>query len=150
LLLFKNYIKINRRQKNNKAAERSILMSELISALNEVGVDTIAALSRMLGKEDMYRKFLGKFRADTSVSKLSGIMESGGYTDLSNRQEIFNLTHTIKGVAGNLGLTDIYNASGELCEMTRADDSDRTHFDEYYTKLMLSYNRLMKVLEKYL
>ncbi|MDR0991865.1 MAG: Hpt domain-containing protein [Ruminococcus sp.] len=125
-------------------------MSELITALKEIGVDTDAALGRMLQKEDMYRRFLTKFKADTSIDKLTYIMESGGYTDLSNRPEIFNLTHTIKGVAGNLGLTEIYESSGELCEMTRSDESDRSRFNENYTKLILAYDKLRKVLDTYL
>jgi HPt (histidine-containing phosphotransfer) domain-containing protein len=125
-------------------------MSELITALKEIGVDTDAALARMLQKEEMYRKFLTKFQADTSIGKLTAIMESGGYTDLANRPEIFNLTHTIKGVAGNLGLTEIYDSSGELCEMTRSDESDRSRFGENYTKLILAYDKLRKVLDTYL
>jgi HPt (histidine-containing phosphotransfer) domain-containing protein len=125
-------------------------MSELINALNEIGIDTRSALARMLNKEEMYRKFLTKFKADTNVSMLTAIMEGGGYDDLQNRPDIFNITHTIKGVAGNLGLTEIYETSGNLCEMTRADDSDRTGFGENYTKLMLAYNKLMKVLDEYL
>jgi HPt (histidine-containing phosphotransfer) domain-containing protein len=125
-------------------------MSELINALNETGIDTGAALSRMLNKEEMYKKFLTKFKADTNIQKLVAIMENGGYSDLNNRPEIFNITHTIKGVAGNLGLTDIYESSGALCEMTRSDESDRSRFDENYEKLLESYDKLKKVLDLYL
>jgi HPt (histidine-containing phosphotransfer) domain-containing protein len=125
-------------------------MSELITALKEIGVDTDAALARMLQKEEMYRRFLTKFKDDQSIGKLTAIMESGVYTDISTRPEIFNLTHTIKGVAGNLGLTEIYESSGELCEMTRSDESDRSRFGENYTKLVLAYDNLKKVLDQYL
>jgi HPt (histidine-containing phosphotransfer) domain-containing protein len=125
-------------------------MSELIIALDAIGVDTKSALARMLNKEEMYKKFLTKFKADQSLDKLKEIVgENGEYSD-ENRAEIFNLTHTIKGVAGNLGLTGIYEASGDLCEMTRADDSNRTFFSENYEKLLGEYEKLMEVLDKYL
>jgi HPt (histidine-containing phosphotransfer) domain-containing protein len=125
-------------------------MSELIIALNEIGVDTKSALARMLNKEEMYKKFLTKFKADPSIEKLKEIVDSDAHFTSDNREAVFNLTHTIKGVAGNLGLTDIYESSGELCEMTRSDDSVRAGFGEQYAKLLLSYEKLLKVLDKYL
>jgi HPt (histidine-containing phosphotransfer) domain-containing protein len=125
-------------------------MSDLIIALNEIGIDTRSALARMLGKEEMYRKFLTKFRADQNISKLAEIMDGNGFDDPGNRAEVFNITHTIKGVAGNLGLTEIYETSGNLCEMTRTDDSSRIGFGENYHRLREAYDKLMKVLDKYL
>jgi HPt (histidine-containing phosphotransfer) domain-containing protein len=125
-------------------------MSELIIALDAIGVDTKSALARMLNKEEMYKKFLTKFKADQSLEKLKEILSENGECTAENRAEIFNLTHTIKGVAGNLGLTGIYEASGDLCEMTRSDDSNRTYFAESYAKLLDAYNELMEVLDKFL
>jgi HPt (histidine-containing phosphotransfer) domain-containing protein len=127
------------------------MASEFLNALSAYGADVKGALARMLNKEEMYKKFLVKFRADTSFSQLSGIIGSGfDDNDTAVCEKIFHLAHTIKGVAANLGLTAIANEASEICERTRTADTDKTGIGEHFFNLQHSYEELNAVLDKVL
>ena len=46
----------------------------------------------------------------------NGLVRANALKDVS---EIFNVTHTLKGVAGNLSLTPLYTKASAICEATR-------------------------------
>ena len=73
-----------------------------------------------------YEKALQTLMNDGFITKLLKKFAEGNYYDeLKNAREendathIFAITHTLKGVAGNLSLTAIYEKASAICEATR-------------------------------
>jgi HPt (histidine-containing phosphotransfer) domain-containing protein len=126
------------------------MASEFVSALQSVGVDVGSALSRMLNKEEMYKKFLRKFREDKNTAELKALLFSIDTLSAEDAEKIFHLSHTIKGVAGNLGLTDLYNESSYICEATRVGTADLADIKAHFDILEKDYNALLAVLDKIL
>ncbi len=77
------------------------------------GIDYDSALRRMMGKESLYYRFLKKFLEDESYSLLQEALREKRWEDA------FCAAHTLKGLTGNLGLTQLYEAIGVLVEKLR-------------------------------
>jgi HPt (histidine-containing phosphotransfer) domain-containing protein len=126
------------------------MASEFITALESVGVDVKSALSRMLNKEEMYKKFLRKFREDKNIFDLKDLIVSNSSLSKEDSEKVFHYSHTVKGVAGNLGLTDLYNESSYICEATRNETADMTDMKAHMDVLWADYEKLIAVLDKVL
>jgi len=70
-----------------------------------VYVNEEEGIKRVMNNSKLYVKLLGKFKADTSLQELESAI---GAQDWEKAQA---LAHTIKGVAANLSLTELYNQS---------------------------------------
>lgn len=79
----------------------------------DAGAKPEEAIYRFLGKEDIYKKFLKKYLADTSIDDIKKSVEIG------DAYGLFKAAHTLKGVAANLGLESVQNKSSEITEYTR-------------------------------
>ena len=66
-----------------------------------------------LMKEERVLKFLRRFAAGTEMKDLEDALAQ------ENWEAAFRASHTLKGVAANLGLTQLYKKSSELCEELR-------------------------------
>lgn len=77
-----------------------------------VGGDCDAVLSRLL-TEDRIRKYLLKFAANTDYTNMHAALDAQNYEDA------FRFVHNLKGMSANLGMTRLFNASSELCELLR-------------------------------
>lgn len=84
--------------------------------LEAAGIDVDDALGRFLQNEALMMKFLGRFPADTSFSRLQEAMAHG------DAAQAFEAAHTLKGVAGNLSLKRLYEALTPMVEELRAGD----------------------------
>ena len=74
------------------------------------GLDAVAGLKRVGGKKDLYLKLLKKFYSEyADIPREIETALSTGDHELARR-----LAHTIKGVAGNIGLVNIQVLAGEL------------------------------------
>jgi HPt (histidine-containing phosphotransfer) domain-containing protein len=59
-------------------------------------------LKRVMNNAKLYVRLLTKFRADTKLDELSAQIEAGDY------EKAQMTAHTIKGVAANLSLTELF------------------------------------------
>lgn len=84
--------------------------------LEAAGIDVDDALGRFLQNEALMMKFLGRFPADTSFSRLQEAMAHG------DTAQAFEAAHTLKGVAGNLSLKGLFEAVCPLVESLRAGE----------------------------
>lgn len=91
-------------------------MTELIKRLTAYGADMDGALERFVGDEALYADCFGLFLKDPSFAALDAALASGDYA------AAFDAAHTLKGVAGNLGLTPLYDAVCSLVEPLRRQD----------------------------
>jgi HPt (histidine-containing phosphotransfer) domain-containing protein len=126
------------------------MASEFITVLETAGVDVKSALSRMLNKEEMYKKFLRKFREDKNIFDLKDLIVENDALSPEDSEKVFHYSHTVKGVAGNLGLTNLYNESSYICEATRNETADMADIKAHFDVLWTDYENLVKALENVL
>ena len=81
-----------------------------VSSVNIEGIDTVAGLRRAAGKEEVYLKLLktfvdnnGNFRAKSQLLQTQNRLDETGM-----------LLHTLAGVAGNIGITEVYKLAQQL------------------------------------
>lgn len=106
---------------------------------NQIGEDYQQVLGRMMNNEKFVIKFLKKFCEDSTYSKLA---EAVSKCDI---QSIFSMAHTLKGLAGNLGLKPLYETSAELTELTRHGESEGVQ--EIFETLRTEYDKIIQKID---
>ena len=107
---------------------------ELLDALNAYGANTTAALERFVNDIELYNECLGLFFNDECFAKLAQALDAKEY------KAAFDAAHTLKGVAGNLGLTPMYDSICEVVEPLRNHTYD--HLTEAYERMLAEFQRL--------
>jgi HPt (histidine-containing phosphotransfer) domain-containing protein len=77
-------------------------------AEEKVYVDFEEGVKRVMNNATLYTRLLGKFKADTNLADLSAHLEAG---DLEKAQIS---AHTLKGLAANLSLTELFQQTLDL------------------------------------
>jgi HPt (histidine-containing phosphotransfer) domain-containing protein len=77
-------------------------------AEEKVYVDFEEGVKRVMNNTKLYAKLLGKFKADTNLADLFAHLEAG---DLEKAQVS---AHTLKGLAANLSLTELFQRTLDL------------------------------------
>lgn len=103
--------------------------------LKEAGIDVDGVLQRFMGSESLAEKFLKRFSSDATFSQLSGCIEAG------DCDGAFRAAHTLKGVAGNLGMTALFDCVSEMTEKFRAKDMSAAQED--LAALKAIYDRIL-------
>ena len=88
-------------------------MEDFKSIFEAYGGDYAATMSRFMGKEALYLKLLNMLMQDDNLQKLEAALQKG---DLP---EAFDAAHTLKGGAGNMGLTPVVEAVCRIVEPLR-------------------------------
>ena len=90
-----------------------------IENLKALGANTEEGLTRCMGKEDFYFRMIKMGMQDEGYGRLQEALEAGDLT------AAFEAAHALKGVAGNLSLTPLYEALSDITERLRAkEDAD--------------------------
>lgn len=89
---------------------------------------------KRLGSEEIVNRFAERFLSDDSFSLLEKAFEAG------DEEAAFRAAHTLKGVAKNLGFTDLGDSASVLTEIlrNRVFDGARPVFE----KVKSDYDRL--------
>lgn len=87
---------------------------DLLEELKTLGVDTDGGLKRLMGNEKLYRKLLGSFVKMMNANTIQPDFEGPDYTDVTEK------AHTIKGTAGNLSITPIFEAYTQIMNLLRS------------------------------
>lgn len=95
-----------------------------VNDLKAYGADTEKGLDRCMHNENLYLRLVKMISADPNFGKIGESIDKG---DLA---AAFEAAHAIKGSAGNLALTPIFDPICEITELLRA----RTKTD--YTALL--------------
>ncbi len=112
-------------------------------ALLDVGLDTDTQISRFMDSEEMFVKFYKGFfvAADNVVGELEKAVEKG------DTETVIHAAHSLKGLAGNIGLYGVYDPSKKIVDDLRAGNKDeyKSDFDKAYGAYTaaLSVSRLM-------
>lgn len=81
--------------------------------MEKAGIDVADALGRFMDNEALLLKFMGRFPQDKNFSQLREAMNSG------DTVRAFEAAHTLKGVAGNLAMTELFQQVSLLVEDLR-------------------------------
>lgn len=109
-------------------------MSTFKETLEAYGADYAATMGRFPGKESMYLRFLDMLFQDESLGQLGAALEDG---DIAGA---FAAAHTLKGVAGNMGLTPLYQAVCAILEPLRAGEQ-RGDYPALYQAIEAEFQR---------
>ena len=85
------------------------------------GIDIKSGLIRVGNNMELYKKLLIKFRNDYSNS----FNETKAALDNDNLEEAERLVHSIKGVAGNIGINKLHKVTGDLEAVIRKRDTGK-------------------------
>lgn len=92
-------------------------------------------------REELLIKFVLKFLSDKTFDTLITDLEKG------DTEASFRGAHTLKGVAMNLGFTELYDVSAELTDMLRPlKPVDTT---DVVAKLTASYNKVVGAIKEF-
>ena len=94
------------------------MQARMKEKLGEAGIDISVALARFMGNETLLERFLKKFLDDTNYEKLVAAM------DAKQQEEALTAAHTLKGITGNLAMTELFALLTEQVAAFRADDWD--------------------------
>ena len=117
------------------------MTEETLSKIQEAEMDVEGALARFCGNSALYEKFLGKFLQDDNFKKIGEAVEAG------DSQEMLMAAHTLKGVAGNLGLNGLMEACAEMVSQLRSNSMEGAlaaypAVKEYYGKVCEAINSM--------
>ncbi len=108
-------------------------MDARLEKLKALGCNTDEALERFVGDEELYLTCLDEMLADAQLDKLGEALEAG---DCDNA---FHYAHYLKGVYGNMGITQAYRDCAEMTEVLRRNDLGE--------QLLLTYRRVRELIE---
>ncbi|MCI8748429.1 MAG: hypothetical protein HFH67_11310 [Lachnospiraceae bacterium] len=86
---------------------------DFLDELKELGVDTDKALKSLAGKTSLYEKLVKKFPGMVNDYPVSPDFSDDEINDVIEK------THALKGVAGNLAITPLYNGYSDIVQFLR-------------------------------
>lgn len=86
---------------------------ELMEALRPVVADGEQTLRRFMGNRALYQKFVHKFPQDENMSLLEEAVAAGDWAGAER------FAHTLKGVAANLGFSELAQAASDVVAALR-------------------------------
>ncbi len=94
-------------------------VGEKFSLAPIVGVDVVAGLKRVAGNASLYAVLLRRFAEGhhETPARIAEALEKG------DRPTAEHLAHTVKGIAGNLGVVEVQELSGELERRIQTKDT---------------------------
>ncbi|MBQ9955736.1 MAG: Hpt domain-containing protein [Eggerthellaceae bacterium] len=82
-------------------------------AFSPYGIDYEDALDRFGGNLDLYRRLAGKYAANEHFIGMDAALEAGDW------DQAYREAHALKGVAGNLSFSRLYDLASQICHALR-------------------------------
>lgn len=83
------------------------------STLRAAGIDYDGALTRFMGKREIYERYLLKYLNDDHAQAAKEAFLRSDY------KEVLDQTHALKGLSGTLGLTKVFEISSQIVKDLR-------------------------------
>lgn len=111
----------------------------MIDGLKNLGADVEDAMRRFQGNEALYKRLLVKFPEQTVN------LNSTVYFQKEDYEKALENVHTLKGLAANLSLANLYEAYSEVVSLIRTEryvEAEQRYFallplEERYNKVIL-------------
>lgn len=91
----------------------------LLDELKNMGVNVDEGVDRLMGNVSLYERMLVKFGEMMKKSPVSPDFDCNAYAD------VIEAAHAVKGAAGNLSITPIYEAYSEIVSLLRAGQPEK-------------------------
>ena len=91
----------------------------LLEELKKLGVNVDEGVNRLMGNAALYEKMLGSFVNMMEKSTVDPDFDGENY------EAVIETTHAIKGAAGNLSITPVYEAYTEIVDLLRAKQPEQ-------------------------
>ena len=114
----------------------------LLDELKELGVNVDEGLYRLGGNKAIYKKMLC-----ASFVKMMNNYSVDPDFDHENYQDVIEKAHAIKGAAGNLSVTPLYEGYAEVVDLLRGGQPEQAR--EVLVKMIPVQEQILTVLEKY-
>ena len=101
--------------------------------LKAYGVDYENAVKRFAGNEALYERFLKKLTEDDHLAIGEQAMKEERYED------VLEAVHALKGVAGTLGMTELFQAASEVVASIRKNEI--SHLQEQKAKVHTEFEK---------
>ncbi|MCI9136997.1 MAG: Hpt domain-containing protein [Lachnospiraceae bacterium] len=113
---------------------------EIKESLSAAGVNMEDAMERLMNNEMLFERLLMKFKNDSNFAGLEKALDEKNY------DEAFHCAHTLKGVAGNLGMEELTNADIVVVEKLRSQNYEG--LEEDIKVVREAYTKIMEILQK--
>lgn len=110
----------------------------LEDAVDKLEVDFERTMARMCNNEQLYKKLLRKMLSDKNFITLKQAVEENDYSTI----EI--AAHTLKGVAGNLGLNKLQDSCNVMITSVRSKEYDKV--PQLQDEIEKIYNEVCEVI----
>lgn len=114
----------------------------LFEELKDLGVDVDGGLRRINKNEKLYKRLLGSF-----VRTIKSYYVDLNFDD-SNCNDIIEKTHAIKGAAGNLSITPVYDSYNEIVNLLRSGQTEQAKL--ILEKILPVQKEIIECIEKYM
>jgi len=107
-----------------------------------VYIDFADGVKRVVNNTKLYVKFLTKFKNDTKLDELEAAVAAG------DMEKARNAAHTIKGLAANLSLMELYKQSLALETQIKGGTADPAQLDTVKTAFAKTLQEIDKVISE--
>lgn len=114
----------------------------LLEELKDLGANVDEGLKRINGNEKLYVKLLGSFTKSIRTYSVGTDFDGASYDDVIEK------THAIKGVAGNLSITPVYEAYTKIVDLLRAGNPEEAR--SILEKIIPVQEQFVACIEKYM
>ena len=110
-----------------------------IEKLQEYGADTATGLQRCMNSEDFYFRMIGMLPGEKSFGRLEEALKE------NDLDAAFEAAHALKGVAGNLSLTPLYDDVAEITELLRG--RIKMDYTQLLSRILEQREQIRKMIE---
>lgn len=89
--------------------------AEKRTRLEAAGIDVGSALERFMGSDALLERFLKKFVEDANYGALKAALDAG------DREGAITASHSLKGVCGNLSMTELFDLFTRQVQLLREE-----------------------------
>lgn len=114
----------------------------LFDELRALGVDVDGGVKRINGNEALYTRLLGSF-----VKTIKAHAVQADF-DASDCTEAIEHTHAIKGTAGNLSITPLYDAYTQIVNLLRTGEPEKAR--EILVKTLPVQEQIVQCIENHM
>jgi len=107
-----------------------------------VYIDFADGLKRVVNNTKLYVKLLAKFKSDNKLNDLEAAIASG------DMEKARNVAHTIKGVAANLSLTELFKQSLALETQIKGGAADPAQLDTVKTAFAKTIQEIDRIISE--
>lgn len=111
----------------------------LLDELKNLGVNVDEGVKRLGGNAAIYKKMLGTFLKMMKNYSFAPDYDNESYNDITEK------AHAIKGAAGNLSITPVYDAYTEIVNLLRKEQPEEAR--EVLLKVLPVQEQILKAIE---